>query len=376
MSGLLDTTVLFVGGDATRARQLVRDDAIHYLVVAEGAERGRRIELGPAPLVLGRALPADVVLADSEISRSHCSVNVHLGEVIVADLNSTNGTFIDGARVNGAAALPVGGLVSIGRHVMRHERLGRAEAEAQRELDRDLERARQYVEALLPAPIRSGPIRAHWVLQPCALLGGDAFGYQALDDRRFAVWLMDVSGHGAGAAMLAVSVINVIRQRALPNVDMTNPAAVLAALNQMFPMEAHGNMFFTLWYGVFDATTRTLAYASAGHHPAYLVSPERDRASALRTPGIVIGAMEDPGYAAQTTDVPPGTMLYVFSDGVFEITEPATGRRWELADFLPVLLEPPLADTPDPDRLLARMQLAAGRRIFEDDFTMVTVRFD
>jgi sigma-B regulation protein RsbU (phosphoserine phosphatase) len=41
-------------------------------------------------------------------------------------------------------------------------------------------------------------------------LGGDSFGYHWIDDDHFAVYLLDVSGHGWGAALLSVSVINVL----------------------------------------------------------------------------------------------------------------------------------------------------------------------
>lgn len=370
-----DQTVIFSTTDAARSHHLALDDAVHYLVIAEGSERGRRIEIGEEPIVFGRMAPADVVLPDSEVSRNHCQVNLHLGEVLVVDLNSTNGTFVNGARVAGAVTVPIGGVIVLGRHVLRHERLGRAEAQAVRELDRDLAQARDYVEALLPAPIESGAIRASWVLQPCALLGGDAFGYQALDERYFAVYLMDVSGHGAGAAMLAVSVINVLRRQALPGIDMREPAAVVRELNRMFPMEDHGNMFFTFWYGVIDRHTRRIAFASAGHHPSYLVGADRVERVPLHVAGIVVGALADSPYSTGTAQVPPGATLYVFSDGVYEVLA-RDGRRWELDDFVPLLAEARSADLAEPERLLVRMQGVTGRPTFEDDFTLVAIEID
>ena len=48
------------------------------------------------------------------------------------------------------------------------------------------------------------------------------------------------------------------------------PAEVLAGLNRAFPMGEHDNKFFTIWYGVFDATSRILNYSSAGHPPALI----------------------------------------------------------------------------------------------------------
>jgi serine phosphatase RsbU (regulator of sigma subunit) len=68
------------------------------------------------------------------------------------------------------------------------------------------------VHSLIPAPLTEGPIRTEWILLPSARLGGDVFGYHQLDARTFAIFLLDVSGHGTGAAMHAVSVTNILQQ--------------------------------------------------------------------------------------------------------------------------------------------------------------------
>ena len=85
---------------------------------------------------------------------------------------------------------------------------------------------------------------------------------------------MDVCGHGAGAAMHSVAVLNALRTRAL-GLDLHDPAAVLAALNNMFQMDQHGGMYFTMWFGVYNLPTRTIGIPPPGHHPAYLVAADR-----------------------------------------------------------------------------------------------------
>ena len=67
-----------------------------------------------------------------------------------------------------------------------------------------------------------------------------------------ALYLIDVSGHGVSAAMHSVSVANILRPKAL-SVDLRDPAAVLESLNEAFPMDAHDDMYFTIWYGVYSA---------------------------------------------------------------------------------------------------------------------------
>src|SRR3546814_17869555 len=73
-----------------------------------------------------------------------------------------------------------------------------------------------------------------------------------------AFYLLDVCGHGVGAALLSVTVINVLRAAALPNVDFRDPSRLLAALNDAFPMEKQNNMFLTIWYGVYRRSSGEL----------------------------------------------------------------------------------------------------------------------
>jgi serine phosphatase RsbU (regulator of sigma subunit) len=346
----------------------------HYLIVVDGAEPGLRIEIGETALAIGRVAPCDVVFQDEEVSRRHCTIGVLMGQMIVTDLKSTNGTFVDGKPINGVATVPVGSLLQIGRQLLKYERRSRKEILASEELNRDLDRAGRYVLSLLPAPITDGPITTDWVYLPSARLGGDVFGYHAFDAHTFAVYLVDVSGHGAESAMHAVGVMNVLRQRALADTDFKRPAEVVKRLNAMFPMEEHASMFFTIWYGVFDAARRVIDYCSAGHHPAYLLSSDRRHLSELRTPNLAVGVMPDTDFIAGSAPVDAGASLYVFSDGVFEIIT-AKGDRWELDDFLPLIRAPAEPGMSEPKRLHARVRDVARRGGFDDDFSLLTVTF-
>jgi serine phosphatase RsbU (regulator of sigma subunit) len=350
------------------------DDIGHYLIVVDGAKPGLRIELGESALAVGRVAPCDIVFQDEEVSRRHCTIGVLMGQAVVTDLKSTNGTFIDGKPINGVATVPVGSLLQIGRQLLKYERRSRREVQASEELNRDLDRAGRYVQSLLPAPISNGRITTDWIYLPSARLGGDVFGYHAFDSRTFAVYLVDVSGHGAESAMHAVGVMNVLRQRALSDTDFKRPAEVVKRLNAMFPMEEHASMFFTIWYGVFDAERRVIDFCSGGHHPSYLLTPDRKQMSALRTPNLAVGVMPDADFVAGSAAVPEGATLYVFSDGVFEIIT-TTGERWELENFLELIPAPTVPDMSEPRRLHARVKEVARPGGFDDDFSLLTVTF-
>jgi serine phosphatase RsbU (regulator of sigma subunit) len=350
------------------------DDRAHYLLVVNGAGRGQRIELGDKPLVVGRSKPADLVLDDSQVSRNHCRLTLAMGELFVTDLGSSNGTYVAGRRINQPAFVAAGDRIGIGTHMLEHEWRSRGEVEAASAADDDLEGAKKYVRSLLPERIRDGSVRTDWVLQSSAKLGGDLFGYHFIDPRTFAVYLIDVTGHGADAAMHAVSVMNVVRRASLSGVDARDPARVAGYLNDMFQMDSHGGMLLSLWYGVYDLDGATLSYTSAGHHASYLVGPGRVDALPLGTANVLIGMMPDYAYRSGHAQVPRGSSLYVFSDGVFEI-DAGDGREWGIDNFLPLLTAPARSGMTESRRILEAVQDATNRQSFEDDFTLVVATF-
>lgn len=352
----------------------LRQGWVHCLVYTDEGGVSQRLSLAPqVPLRLGRREPCELVLRDSEVSGVHCEVLLRGDELIVSDRGSTNGTFIDGRRVFAPEPLPPGGLLQVGRQVLKHEfRDGRELAQSE-ELDRDLLRASHYMQSLLPPPLHRGPVQVDWWFQPSTQVGGDGFGYHALDEHRLVLYLVDVSGHGVGAAMHGVSVLSALRQQTLPDTDFANPAQVLSCLNGLFQMDRHAGMFFTIWYGVLDTRNRRLDYASAGHHPAYLLDAPGAELQPLQTRNLVIGAMPDMPYAAASAVLAPGQRLYVFSDGVFEIVT-NEGAEGDLPQFLALLGQPVDPGLSEPEHLFRAVRKRARPGPLDDDFSLMVAR--
>lgn len=354
---------------------LIAGDCVHCLDQIDCLDVGRRHVVGPLGLSVGRTPPADIVLSDSDVSRSHCSISLEQDRLLVSDLNSTNGTFIDGQRIHGSAHLPIGSVLRVGNRSLRHEVRTREELEEAEDLDRELKRASNYVHSLLPPPMNEGPIRCDWVHVPCAHLGGDAFGYGRIGDDRFIAYLIDVCGHGVGAAMMAVAVTNELRQHALPACDMQCPAAILTTLNRLFQMDEQDGMFFTMWCGVYDMRSRTLEYASAGHHAAFLRAPGDPNCIHVGNRNPMIGAVPDLVYKKASVEVPAGANMYLFSDGVFEIRDKA-GRQWSIDDFERLVLQPPTNGEGEPKRLFRAVREAAHAGPLDDDFSLIVANFE
>ena len=356
-----------------RAETAPAADLGDYIVATKGGELVSRVELGSAPLTIGREAGQGIALTDTEVSRRHARITIARGQVLVEDLGSTNGCFLNGQRLGAATVLKEGAVLRIGSHHLKYERRSRQDVERSAALDRDLQRANSYVAALLPPPLTDGPVRVDWRFIPSAHLGGDAFGYYWLDPDTFVFYLLDVSGHGVGSAMHSVTVLNVLRQRALPRVDFANPPEVLASLNNRFQMSEHNGLFFTMWYGVYQTAERQLRYATAGHHAAYLVDAERRASQPLGMSALMIGAVADLDYEAAQVTVPPGSMLHVFSDGIFEVVTPE--KRWSLTEFEPLLLQPALPNTAEPERLYQAVRQATGPDACDDDASLMTLTF-
>jgi sigma-B regulation protein RsbU (phosphoserine phosphatase) len=241
-------------------------------------------------------------------------------------------------------------------------------------LARELGEAAEYVKSLLPAPL-DGEIKAVWEFISCTSLGGDSFGYHWLDDDHFAVYLLDVCGHGVGAALLSISLINVLRSQSLAKTRFQEPSEVLEALNEAFPMERQNGVYFTMWYGVYDRKTRRLAYASGGHPPAILLTG--NDAGSLRTvelekSGFVVGGMPDTKYETAYVELCAVNRLFVFSDGAYEIHKP-DGSLWSYKEFRDVVTQPSVPGTSDARRILDACRAVAGSDAFEDDFSLVQI---
>lgn len=244
----------------------------------------------------------------------------------------------------------------------------------QQRLDRELAQAARYVHSLLPEPL-TGPIRSQWQFVPSAQLGGDSFGYHWLDDDHLAIYLLDVCGHGLGAALMSISALNTLRLQTLGDTDFRDPAAVLTALNDAFRMERHADRYFTIWYGVYQPTSRVLRWAGAGHPAPLLRHRDVHQFTLLHAQGPPVGTLPDATFVASETNIAAPARLLIFSDGAFEVML-GDGRVWKYDDFVE-LLAGMASDCDDViDRVLRHVKTLRGTRTLDDDFSMLQIDFD
>lgn len=116
--------------EATTRHELLASDPLephvstfHLLELSGSRGRESRYVVSTAGLKIGRTAPSDVILADPTVSRAHCLVELADDRLRVIDLRSTNGTFVDGRKVEGMAFLEVGSVLKVGKIELTH-RLG------------------------------------------------------------------------------------------------------------------------------------------------------------------------------------------------------------------------------------------------------------
>jgi sigma-B regulation protein RsbU (phosphoserine phosphatase) len=191
------------------------------------------------------------------------------------------------------------------------------------------------------------------------------------------VFVLDVVGHGVGSALLAISILHLLRQRALKDGDPLNPVSVLTALNRSFQMDEHGDKVFSIWYGVFDRVSGIIRYASAGHPPALLISPGRNGEPEvvwLKAKGLWIGATAVETFEGGTAVVPLDAELFIFSDGLFELSK-TSGPMIGLQGFGQILVDLHNSGGADLEEVLAAVSRVHGSDQFEDDASILKVRF-
>ncbi|MBW4520957.1 MAG: SpoIIE family protein phosphatase [Scytolyngbya sp. HA4215-MV1] len=244
-------------------------------------------------------------------------------------------------------------------------------------LESELSEAAEYLRSLLPPPL-TGTITIDARFIPSQQLGGDCFDYYWLDPDYLAIYLLDVSGHGLGAALPSVSILNLLRSQSLPDVNFYQPDAVLRALNEIFQMSDQNNRYFTIWYGVYNQTKRQLVYASAGHPPAVLIpgaTHQPTPCKLLKSPDIPVGIFPDSKFGYYRCEIEKASTLYIFSDGAYEISCP-DDRIWGLEAFIQLLSEHWQSRKFNLDEILQQIQAINGNDTFEDDLSLLQINFD
>lgn len=244
-------------------------------------------------------------------------------------------------------------------------------------LSAEMESAAGYMASIMPTGL-TGAVTVTSRYLPSRELGGDCFEYIWADDDHLLVYLIDVSGHGVEPALLSVSVHNMIRSGSLGPEAVLEPEVALTELNRLFQMDQQRDHYFTMWYGVYQVSTRTLRYVNAGAPRALMFEPATSsgvNVTELPSTSEPVGMFEDTVFTSCDYLVPPGCRFLIYSDGASEI-ELTDGRQLSPADFMSICTE--VVGSPDKslDDLVAELRALTRTGSFDDDCSMIQLTFN
>ncbi len=195
------------------------------------------------------------------------------------------------------------------------ETQAREQLEIAEERERELRRAADIQQSLLPAePLERPPFRIAGRNIPSSDVGGDYFDFIEGDASALTVGLGDVMGKGMPAALLMTNLNASVRAHVESEPRLP---IVMGRLNRSIHHVVRGERFITLVLIAIDPETHELRYVNAGHNPPYLVRASGD-VETLSVGGLLLGMFPEAGYESATVRMSPGDVLVLYSDGVTE----------------------------------------------------------
>jgi len=335
-------------------------------VITEDIEQAE-MNLQAAASIVAQGLRAVVVIPLYATSRaaSESATNVTRGEFLGV-------LYLDSKRPAAFSKLDrqiLDALAADAASILDNARLVERERERQR-LEQEIGIARDIQQALLPKNFRDYPhLSVSGINLPCLSVGGDYFDVFALDDKRTAFLLADVSGKGLGAALLTTML-----QGALSGMTLgTDPARVFNHVNRFLCDHAEVGRYATMFFGILEDSGK-MEFINAGH-PSPILLRQGTAEEAFTEGSFPVGLVPEAEFSTTTLQLEPNDTLVLFSDGVTEAMDPED-QLYGVGRLRAVLLgknEMPL-DEIQKTLLESVENFARGARQ-ADDLTILLVRF-
>jgi sigma-B regulation protein RsbU (phosphoserine phosphatase) len=243
-------------------------------------------------------------------------------------------------------------------------------------LEAELTEASDYIRSLLPTALE-GTVKITSEFIPSSQLGGDCYDFYWLDADHLAIYLIDTSGHGVGSALLSISILNLLRSQSFSREKFYEPSVILTELNRAFQMSQHNERYFTMWYGVYKRSQRKLTYANAGHPQGLLIARDIENPQIQELPSLdmPVGFFPDVEYTSSEILVPLDSRLYIFSDGIFEVSQ-ENGKIWGVVNFFDLLKEKFAIDEEvNANLVLQKIRTESPTAKFDDDVSLLKIDF-
>ena len=184
-------------------------------------------------------------------------------------------------------------------------------------MEGELQTARSIQMSMLPKTFPPYPDRddidIYGQLVPAKEVGGDLFDFYIRDEKLF-FCIGDVSGKGVPASLLMAVTRSLFRT---VSSHESQPARIMATINESIAEDNDSNMFITLFIGVLDLPTGRLRYTNAGHDAPLLIG-KMNTGKLPCDPNLPIGVEENWKFTAQEAVIDSGTIIFLYTDGLTE----------------------------------------------------------
>ncbi len=328
-------SLVFEAVPADRCMVMMRDEKSPELKVAVARLRDRVGEIGE--IRISRSVIDEVVTHGKSVLTSDAQADPRFagGTVMLQGVRSVLAVPLGvGANVFGIiyADSPLAGgrftedhlkvlttLASVAAIRVENARLTEEQMERER-LEREQQVASEIQQRFLPA---TAPIVTGYELQgisfPCYEIGGDYYDFIQREDGKLVVALGDVSGKGTAAALLMSSLHAAIHAHTDIHDSLSR---TIGAVNRYLVDSIPANRFVTLFYAELDPKNGGLSFLNAGHNPPLIVHAGGTMEQ-LAAGGLPLGIMSDADFREGRTQLHPGDVLVIYSDGVSEAVNPA-----------------------------------------------------
>jgi len=261
-------------------------------------------------------------------------------------------------------------LASVAAIRVENARLVEARLERER-LERELALASEIQQRFQPtAPPHINGYELQGISFPCYEIGGDYYDFIEREDGRLVIALGDVSGKGTAAALLMSSLHTAIHAQSASHDSLV---ATISAVNRYLADNIPANRFVTLFYAELDPDSGSMAFLNAGHNPPLIVHAA-GTVEQLASGGLPLGIKPDAEYREGRTQLQPGDVLVIYSDGVTEAVSPSG------EEFGPTRLYEVVSRNVDAsaagirDRIESSLTKFAQGTSAADDITLVIVK--
>lgn len=190
-----------------------------------------------------------------------------------------------------------------------------AAPEERRPLDAELAIARKVQRKLLPpARFEACGLEVECASLAAAEVSGDLYDFFEIEPDGMAFVLGDVCGKGIGAALLVANLQATIRSQ---DQLARHPSKLMDRVNRLFFQSTRPEHFATLFYGAYDAGTRTLRYVNCGHPSPVLLRADGGT-ELIDATATVLGAFRERGFEERALSLESGDRVVLFSDGFAE----------------------------------------------------------